>query len=74
MTEVVARVLTFAFKQLKLEKIALRTLADNAASQRLARKVGFRREGDLRSEYRKPSGALLDMILYGLTREEYGMK
>ncbi|MEM1358826.1 MAG: GNAT family N-acetyltransferase, partial [Bacteroidota bacterium] len=48
MTEVLARVIRFGFKQLELEKIYLRTLSDNYASQRLARRVGFSREGDLR--------------------------
>ncbi len=73
MTEAMARVVTFGFKQLQLVKIALKTLAENAASQRLARKVGFRREGDLRAEYRKPSGAREDITLFGLTRQEYGL-
>jgi RimJ/RimL family protein N-acetyltransferase len=73
MTEAMARVITFGFKQLQLFKLALKTLADNAASQRLARKVGFRREGDLRAEFRKASGAREDIILFGLTRQEYGL-
>lgn len=72
MTEVMARMVQFAFRQLKLNKLGLRTLVDNYASQRLARKVGFRREGDLRNEYKKPAGNLVDIMLFGLTREEYG--
>ncbi|RMF04838.1 MAG: N-acetyltransferase [Bacteroidetes bacterium] len=72
MTEVIARMVQYAFRQLKLDKLRLRTLIDNYASQRLARKVGFRREGDLRNEYRKPAGNLVDIMLFGLTREEYG--
>lgn len=72
MTEVLARIVQFSFRQLRLNKLALRTLVDNYPSQRLARKVGFRREGDLRGEFAKPSGALIDLMLFGLTREEYG--
>ncbi|MCB0639749.1 MAG: GNAT family N-acetyltransferase [Lewinella sp.] len=72
MTEVLARIVQFSFRQLRLNKLALRTLVDNYPSQRLARKVGFRREGDLRGEFAKPSGALFDLMLFGLTREEYG--
>ncbi|MEO0724046.1 MAG: GNAT family protein [Bacteroidota bacterium] len=72
MTEVMSRMIQFAFKQLQLNKLVLKTLIDNYGSQRLARKVGFRREGDLRHEYRKASGVLLDVMLFGLTREEYG--
>jgi RimJ/RimL family protein N-acetyltransferase len=73
MTEVMSRMIQFAFKQLQLNKLVLKTLVDNYNSQRLARKVGFRREGDLRHEYRKASGVLLDVMLFGLTREEYGL-
>lgn len=73
MTEVMSRMIQFSFRQLKLNKLVLKTLIDNYNSQRLARKVGFRREGDLRHEYRKASGTLLDVMLFGLTREEYGM-
>ncbi len=72
MTEVVARIIRFAFVELQLEKLILHTLIDNYPSQRLARRVGFRREGDLRGEFRKPTGPLLDLMRFGLTREEYG--
>lgn len=72
MTEVLARVVRFGFKQLGLEKIYLLTLADNYAGQRLARKIGFGREGDLRNEFRRPGGTLVDLMRLGLTREQYG--
>ncbi|MEM6770643.1 MAG: GNAT family protein [Bacteroidota bacterium] len=72
MTEVLARMVRFGFKQLALEKIYLKTLADNYGSQRVARKVGFSREGDLRNEFRKPGGMLVDLVRFGFTRETYG--
>lgn len=72
MTEVLARMVQYGFHQLHINKLVLRTLQDNYPSQRLARKVGFRREGDLRNEFRKPSGALFDLMVFGLTKEEYG--
>ncbi|MEM1216091.1 MAG: GNAT family protein [Bacteroidota bacterium] len=72
MTEVLTRMIQFAFRQLQLNRLALRTLVDNYASQRLARKVGFRREGDLRHAVRRVTGTLHDIMLFGLTREEYG--
>jgi RimJ/RimL family protein N-acetyltransferase len=71
MTEALAKIITLAFKQLQLEKLVVKTLADNAASQRLVRKLGFRREGDLRNEYRKMSGLLVDITAYGMTAEEF---
>lgn len=72
MTEVLARIIRFGFKQLELEKIYLRTLSDNYPSQRLARRVGFSREGDLRNEFRKPGGTLADLVRFGFSRETYG--
>lgn len=72
MTEVLARMVQYGFMELHINKLALKTLQDNYPSQRLARKVGFRREGDLRNEFRKPSGALFDLMVFGLTKEEYG--
>lgn len=72
MTEVLARVIRFGFKQLELEKIYLRTLSDNFDCQRLARRVGFSREGELRNEFRKPGGMLADLVRFGFSRETYG--
>ncbi len=72
MTEVLARVVRFAFLQLELEKLVVKTLVDNYASQRLVRRVGFSREGDLRGEYRLPSGTLVDLMRFGFVRETYG--
>lgn len=71
MTESLAVAVRFAFRQLKIEKLCLRTATDNYAAQRLARKSGFRREGDLREEFRRSSGELIDVMLFGLTRSEY---
>lgn len=72
MTEVLARVIRFGFKQLELEKIYIRMLTDNYDSHRLARRVGFSREGDLRNEFRKPGGTLVDLVRFGFSRETYG--
>lgn len=71
MTEVMAMLVAFCFHQLKLEKIGLRTPNDNFTTQRLARKCGFSREGDLRSSLRRSSGELTDLMLMGLTKSEY---
>jgi RimJ/RimL family protein N-acetyltransferase len=71
MTEALTSIIHFSFQQLKLEKLVLRTAMDNYPSQRLARKCGFRREGDLRSEFKKPSGEIIDLMLFGFTKSEY---
>lgn len=72
MTEVLARVVRFGFRQLELEKLYIKVLSDNFGSQRLARRVGFSREGDLRNEFRKPGGTLVDLVRFGFSRETYG--
>lgn len=72
MTEVMLACLRFAFQQLKLEKLYIRTAMDNHPVQRLARKCGFRREGDLRADLRKPAGEIQDAMLLGLAKAEYG--
>ena len=71
MTEATYAVVKFAFEQLKMKKLYVRTAMDNYASQRLARKCGFRREGDLRAAYQKPTGVLEDLMLMGLTLEDF---
>lgn len=71
MTESLRVVLRFAFHQLQLAKLIIRTATDNIASQRVARKCGFRREGDLRDDFCLPGGELADTVLLGLTRAEF---
>lgn len=73
MTEAAYRVVQFAFQQLHLEKIQIKTSSDNYASQRLARKLGFRREGDLRADFRTLTGELLDAMVLGLTPADFGV-
>lgn len=72
LTEILARVIRFGFLQLDLEKVSFLAVADNYLAQRVARKVGLSREGDLRNEFRKGSGILVDAIRFGLSRETYG--
>lgn len=71
MTEVLNKLVEFSFDQLKLQKLALRTAMEYYPPQRLARKCGFNREGDLRAEYRKPSGDMMDVMLFGLSFTTY---
>ena len=71
MTEALQKMVLFAFNQLGLEKITARPAMDNYASQRLVRKVGFQREGDLRADHRRPAGDLVDVMLFGLARSTF---
>ena len=55
MTEVLNELVDFAFEQLKMQKLTIKTGIEYYPPQRLARKCGFNREGDLRSEFKKSS-------------------
>jgi RimJ/RimL family protein N-acetyltransferase len=66
----------YAFDSLGIERLQLTADPDNRASQRVAEKVGFRREGVLRSFMRHPDGTRRDALMFSLLpgelREESG--
>lgn len=53
-------------RELALERLELIADPDNLASQRVAEKVGFRREGVLRSHMRHPDGRRRDSVIFSL--------
>jgi RimJ/RimL family protein N-acetyltransferase len=46
--------------------VQLATDPDNVASQRVAEKVGFQREGVLRAHLRHPDGRIRDSVMFSL--------
>jgi len=56
----------YAFSELALERLELLTDPDNRASQRVAEKVGFQREGVLRSHLLHPDGRRRDSVMFSL--------
>jgi RimJ/RimL family protein N-acetyltransferase len=56
----------YGFDELGLERLELITDPDNRASQRVAEKVGFQREGVLRSHLRHPDGRRRDSVMFSL--------
>jgi ribosomal-protein-serine acetyltransferase len=68
-TEASEAVIRWAFDVLDLERMELRAGIDNHASQRVAERLGFRREGRLRRGCPHPDGGY-DCYLYGLLRED----
>jgi RimJ/RimL family protein N-acetyltransferase len=56
----------WALEELQLQRLELITDPDNAPSQRVAEKVGFRREGVLRSHLLHPDGRRRDSVLFSL--------
>ena len=64
-TRAVRLVCAYAFARLGLERLELFTLPGNVASERVAERAGFRREGMLRSYRRTPSGRV-DVVAFSL--------
>jgi RimJ/RimL family protein N-acetyltransferase len=55
-----------ALEQLQLQSVQLVTDPENVASQRVAEKVGFQREGVLRAHLRHPDGRIRDSVMFSL--------
>ena len=55
-----------ALEELELHRVDLVTDPDNLASQRVAEKVGFQREGVLRAHLRHPDGRIRDSVMFSL--------
>lgn len=56
----------WALDELELKRLDLITDPENLASQRVAEKVGFRREGVLRAHLRHPDGRIRDSVIFSL--------
>jgi RimJ/RimL family protein N-acetyltransferase len=65
-TRALRLVCEWGLDELGLERLELITDPDNAASQRVAEKVGFRREGVLRSHLLHPDGRRRDSVMFSL--------
>jgi RimJ/RimL family protein N-acetyltransferase len=60
------RLARYAFEDLRLGRLELITDPDNVASQRVAEKAGFTREGVLRSHLLHPDGRRRDSVMFSL--------
>lgn len=56
----------WALEELELQRMELITDPANLASQRVAEKVGYRREGVLRAHLRHPDGRIRDSVMFSL--------
>ena len=68
-TRAVRLVVGYAFGRLGLERLELFTLPGNEASERVAERAGFVREGVLRS-YRRAPGGRVDVTAFSLLARE----
>jgi RimJ/RimL family protein N-acetyltransferase len=59
-----------ALEELGIQRLELITDPDNHASQRVAEKVGFKREGVLRSHLPHPDGRRRDSVMFSLLPDE----
>lgn len=71
-TEAKILVLDFAFNKLKLRKITSYTFADNKASNKTQKSLGYKLEGTLRkAEKCNATGKIHNSNVYGLLKEEW---
>jgi RimJ/RimL family protein N-acetyltransferase len=66
MTDSLRQFCGYALDGLQLRRLELIVDPDNVASQRVAEKVGFQREGVLRSHLAHPDGRRRDSVMYSL--------
>ena len=66
MTQAVRAVVEWARAERGIERLCLLAHPDNVASQRVAEKVGYRREGVLRAHLRHPDGRIRDSVMFSL--------
>ena len=67
-THAVGLLADWAFGELGLERLTAEVELENHASQRLAERCGFVREGRLRNHHKRRDGTRVDSLLYGLVR------
>jgi RimJ/RimL family protein N-acetyltransferase len=60
----------WAFDPLGQQRLALQVEIENVASQQVAERCGFRREGRLRSHQQRRDGTRADVLVYGLLAGE----
>ena len=70
MTMACAAMVGHAFEELKLNRVEIRAVTDNARSRAVPERLGFRHEGVFRKAYQL-HGSFHDLEIYGLLREEW---
>ena len=71
MTEAARRLVRYAFEELGLVILMIRTSETNIRSQRVIEKCGFKYEGTLRRAYKTYDGGNREVRCYSMLREEY---
>jgi N-acetyltransferase len=63
--------LTYAFEQLKMNRVALKTHHQNLQSQAAMRKMGATEEGTFRNHYVMPDGSQRHSVWFSIIREDW---
>jgi ribosomal-protein-alanine N-acetyltransferase len=71
MGEILPPVVRYGFQELGLHRMEARIDPENAASIRLAHRLGFREEGRLRERTLHPDGSWTDLAIFGLLDHEF---
>jgi RimJ/RimL family protein N-acetyltransferase len=69
-SEAIGEATGFCFNELKLNKIFIRAAINNIGSKRVAEKNGFVEEGVMRKDFMTESGELIDVVYYGLVKDQ----
>ena len=70
-SELISKMINFAFDHLEMEKVVICTSKENIASQRVALKNHFQQEGILRNEFKNYLGQLEDVVYFGLLKSDH---
>lgn len=73
-TEAVKQIIKFAFETLELEKVAATCNRENIESEALMLRVGMKKEGELRHYQVWKSGEWINLLQYGILRDEFYRK
>lgn len=71
MTEAAWMLCRLAFEELSAQRVHIRCAAGNQRSAAIAKRLGFLPEGALRNDKCDTNGELYDMLLFGMTPQDY---
>lgn len=70
MTEALTAIISFAFRELQINRIGALIHPDNTTSRKLVTKLGFQEEGLLR-DYTYASGNYMDLLMHSLLKKDW---
>lgn len=73
-TKAMGYIIRWCFEELKLAKVFIRTHERNISSRRVAERNGLVLEGTIRMDYKTTRGEVVDLMYYGMLKEEYSAR